>query len=133
MVESSSHNKDKKILVVDDYALTREMVRSILKNVGYKDVVHAVNGRTALAELEKETFDLIICDWNMPGLTGYDVLQKVRKSEINNNIPFLLLTAEAERDNVVKAIQSGVSDFISKPFTPGVLLEKVEAIFKAKV
>jgi two-component system chemotaxis response regulator CheY len=132
MPEVTAHNKDKKILIVDDYALTREMVRSILKNVGYKDVVHAVNGRAALAELEKETFDLIICDWNMPGLTGYDVLQKIRKGEINNKIHFLLLTAEAERENVVKAIQGGVSDFISKPFTPGVLLEKVESLFNKK-
>lgn len=121
---------DTNILVVDDYALTREMVRSILRNVGYKNINQAVNGRMAVTDIRDSeiAYDLIICDWNMPGLTGLDVLKKVREDEKTKGVPFLILTAEAEKEKVNAAIQNGVSDFLLKPFTPGILVEKVKQL-----
>ena len=94
------NQNDINILIVDDYALTREMVRSILKNVGYKNINQAVNGRMAVTDISEAevTYDLIICDWNMPGLTGLDVLKKVRAAEETKDVPFLILTAEAEKE-----------------------------------
>lgn len=118
------------ILIVDDYALTREMVKSILKNVGYKNINQAVNGRMAVTDISEAevAYDLIICDWNMPGLTGLDVLKKVRAAEETKDVPFLILTSEAEKEKVTAAINNGVSDFLLKPFTPGVLVEKVKQL-----
>lgn len=122
--------EEKHILIVDDYALTREMVRSILRNVGYRNITQAVNGRMAVNEIAENEFDLIICDWNMPGLTGLDVLKRVRGKQETKHIPFILLTAENERDKVEAAIETGVSEFLLKPFTPGVLLERVRRLIK---
>ncbi|MCL4154911.1 UNVERIFIED_CONTAM: hypothetical protein GTU68_026381 [Idotea baltica] len=106
------------------------MVRSILRNVGYKNINQAVNGRMAVTDIRDTeiAYDLIICDWNMPGLTGLDVLKKVRDDEKTKDVPFLILTAEAEKEKVNAAIQNGVSDFLLKPFTPGILVEKVKQL-----
>lgn len=127
---SDTDQNDINILIVDDYALTREMVRSILRNVGYKNITQAVNGRMAVTDISEAEiiYDLIICDWNMPGLTGLDVLKKVRGTEETKNVPFLILTAEAEKEKVTAAINNGVSDFLLKPFTPGILIEKVKQL-----
>ena len=114
------------ILVVDDQALTRSMVKSILKGLGYAVVLVAESANIAMELLENEKVDLIICDWNMPQMTGLEFLKKVRSIPSLRKIPFLMLTAEAYRENVSAAIAAGVTDYIAKPFTPDVLAEKVE-------
>lgn len=118
------------ILVIDDQALTRSMVKSILKGLGYAVVLVAENGPIALELLETEKVDIIICDWNMPQMSGLEFLKKVRANPATRKIPFLMLTAEAYRENVSAAIAAGVSDYIAKPFTPDVLANKVESTLK---
>lgn len=120
------------ILVVDDHSLTRTMVRSILKGVGYQNVFSAENGMAALQTVQSEKIDLIICDWNMPEATGFEVLQLIRGDERSKSIPFLMLTAEAYRENVKAAVEAGVTDYVIKPFTADILIEKVETAFKKK-
>ncbi len=116
---------DYKILVVDDHALTRDMVRMILKGLGFSDVTTAENGEVAFEAVKASYFDLIICDWNMPRFTGLELLTAVRTDKDFESTPFLMLTAEAYRDSVKAALDAGVTDYIAKPFTAGVLGEKV--------
>ena len=117
------------ILVVDDYALTRELLRSILKQLGFNNVICVEDGRRAIEKIREEAIDLVICDWNMPGMTGLEVLEAVRSDNKSKNLPFLMLTAEAYRENVVEAIKAGVSDYIAKPFTAQIINEKIEKVF----
>ena len=119
-----------RILVVDDHALTRAMVQSILKSAGFSQVVHADNGEMAIKRLTEQHIDLIVCDWNMPTVSGIDVLRFIRKNEIYKKIPFIMLTAEAYRRNLKEALEAGVTDYVVKPFTPDVLLQKVEDVVK---
>lgn len=116
---------DYKILVVDDHALTRDMVRMILKGLGFSDIITAENGEIAFDAVKANYFDLIICDWNMPRFTGLELLTAVRTNKDFESTPFLMLTAEAYRDSVKAALDAGVTDYISKPFTAGVLGDKV--------
>ncbi len=125
-------DKEISILVADDYALTREMLRSILKQFGFAHVVSVEDGKSALEKIREEKVDLVICDWNMPGMTGLDVLRAVRADPRNKHIKFLMLTAEAYRENVVEAMKAGVSDYIAKPFTAETLSLKLEALFGKK-
>lgn len=118
------------ILVIDDQALTRSMVKSILKGLGYAVVLVAESAPIALDLLESEKVDIIICDWNMPEMSGLEFLKRVRANPSTRKIPFLMLTAEAYRENVSAAISAGVSDYIAKPFTPDVLASKVEATLR---
>lgn len=130
MKESLSIEKRVRILVVDDHALTRNMVKSILKGLGYDHVYQAENGEAAVRRIFEGNIDLVICDWNMPGLTGIDVLKEVRADDAYKKLPFLMLTAEAYRENIAEAMRYGVSDYISKPFTSEVLGEKLSAVLK---
>ena len=116
------------ILVVDDQALTRSMVKSILKGFGFAVVHVAESAATGLTILNTEPIDLIICDWNMPGMTGFEFLSLVR--EQSETMPFLMLTAEAYQENVQAAIDAGVTDYVIKPFTADVLLNKVQGAIK---
>ena len=118
------------VLVADDYAMTREMIRSILKQLGFLNVTSVEDGKKALERLAAEKFDLIICDWNMPGMSGIELLRAVKKDPRFKEIPFLMLTAEAYRENVVEAVKAGVSDYISKPFTAQTLSEKIASVMK---
>ena len=123
---TSERNPDLMILVVDDHPITRNMVKAILKGLGYKNIFQAECGATAIQLLKTEKFELIICDWNMPQMSGLDVLKKVRDMKKYKAIPFLMLTAEAYRENVTAAMQSGVTDYIIKPFTADVLANKID-------
>jgi two-component system chemotaxis response regulator CheY len=111
--------------VVDDHGLTRDMVRMILKGIGFTDVTTAENGEVAFDAVKAAYFDLIICDWNMPRFTGLELLTAVRSNKDFEDTPFLMLTAEAYRDSVKAALAAGVTDYIAKPFTAGVLGQKV--------
>ncbi len=132
MVDGIKSSSGMRILIVDDYSLTRSMVQSILKGAGFQHVVHAENGAAALERLEQDDFDLVICDWKMPGVTGIEVLQHMRSQPRYKHIPFLMLTAEAYRSSVEQAMQAGVTDYVVKPFTASTLLEKVRTILKTK-
>ena len=123
-------DKTVKVLVVDDYPLTRDMVKSILRQLGFLNIASAEDGAMALHMLREERFGLVICDWNMPRLSGLAVLREVRAEERNKDLPFLMLTAEAYKENVVEAMKAGVSGYIVKPFTSQILSEKVTKVLK---
>lgn len=118
-----------KILVVDDFATMRRIIKNILRQGGYKNIVEADDGTTALPKLRTDTIDLVIADWNMPRMTGLDLLKAMRSDKALKDIPFLMVTAEARKDNIIEAIQCGASSYLVKPFTVEMLSEKIDQIF----
>jgi len=118
-----------KVLVVDDFATMRKIIKNVLKQINIENVIEAENGKHALEVLKKEPVDLIISDWIMPEMTGIDFLKACKEDESIKGIPFLMVTAEAQKDNIMEAIKAGVDNYIVKPFTP----EKLQgAIDKAR-
>jgi two-component system, chemotaxis family, chemotaxis protein CheY len=117
------------ILVVDDYQTMVRIIRNLLKQIGFENVDDASNGEDALAKLRSKNYGLIISDWNMEPMTGFQLLQKVREDELYANIPFIMVTAESKTDNVVAARNAGVSHYIVKPFNAGTLKAKIDAVF----
>ena len=105
-----------KVLVVDDFATMRRIVKNILTQLGYKNIVEADDGTTALEVLKSEKIDMIISDWNMPKMTGLDLLKTVRADADMADIPFIMVTAEAQQDNIILAVKAKVSQYIVKPF-----------------
>ena len=122
--------KNIKILVVDDFATMRKLVRNLLKQAGYENIVEAEDGVAALRILKSQKVDVIISDWNMPNMTGIELLKAVRADEETGKMPFLMVTAEASQDNVIAAVKAGVSNYIVKPFTAEVLNEKITKILE---
>jgi two-component system chemotaxis response regulator CheY len=118
-----------KVLVVDDFATMRRIIKNVLKQIGFTNVVEADDGTTALSVLKDNRVDLIISDWNMPKMTGLDFLKRVRGDESTKDIPFVMVTAEAQKDNVLQAVQAGVSNYIVKPFTADTVKEKLAKVF----
>ena len=119
-----------KILVVDDMATMRRIVKNILKQLGFSNTDEAENGQEALQKLRAATFDFVVSDWNMPVMTGIDMLRAIRADEKLKAIPVLMVTAEAQQANLVEAIQAGASNYIVKPFTAEVMQQKLGKIFK---
>jgi two-component system chemotaxis response regulator CheY len=119
-----------KILVVDDFATMRKVVRNLLKQGGYENIVEAEDGVTALKVLKSQKIDFVISDWNMPNMTGLELLKAVRADEELKATPFLMVTAEALQDNVIAAVKAGVSNYIVKPFTAEVLNDKIKKILE---
>jgi len=126
-----SVNKNLKILVVDDFATMRKVIRNLLKQGGFENIVEAEDGVAALKILQSQKVDFVISDWNMPNMSGLELLKAVRGSDDLKELPFLMVTAEALKDNVVAAVKAGVSNYIVKPFTAEVLTEKIEKIAKS--
>jgi two-component system chemotaxis response regulator CheY len=124
-------NKSLKILIVDDFATMRKVIRNLLKQGGFENVVEAEDGVAALKILQSQKVDFVISDWNMPNMSGLELLKAVRGSDDLKELPFLMVTAEALKDNVVAAVKAGVSNYIVKPFTAEVLTEKIEKIVKS--
>jgi two-component system chemotaxis response regulator CheY len=122
-------NTNIKILVVDDFATMRKIIKNILTQLGFKDIIEADDGSTALEILKKQKVDLIISDWNMPKMPGIELLKAVRSDENLKDIKFIMVTAEAQKENVVEAIKHGVNQYVVKPFTPETLKEKLEKVF----
>ena len=120
-----------KILVVDDFATMRKVIRNLLKQIGYENVVEAENGQIALRTLQSQKIDFVISDWNMPNMSGLELLKAVRADEDLKKTPFLMVTAEALKENVVEAVKAGVNNYIVKPFTAEVLEEKIKKIIDA--
>ena len=118
-----------KVMIVDDFATMRRILRNILKQIGFKNIIEADDGKHALKELKKEKVDLIMCDWNMPEMPGIDLLKKVRADDELKEIPFVMVTAEAQKDNILEAVKSGVSNYVVKPFTAETITEKLHKIF----
>jgi len=118
-----------KILIVDDFSTMRKIIRNILTQLGFKNILEADDGTTALEILKKEKVDLIISDWNMPKMSGLELLKAVRSDENLKDIPFVMVTAEAQKENILEAIKYKVNQYIVKPFTPETLKEKLEKVF----
>ncbi|MFA6412425.1 MAG: response regulator [Syntrophales bacterium] len=123
-------DKNIKILVVDDFATMRKVIRNILKQVQYENVVEAEDGVVALSILKSQQIDFVISDWNMPNMTGYELLKAVRADPEIGKTPFLMITAESLQENVVAAVKAGVSNYIVKPFTAETLNEKITKIME---
>ncbi len=121
-----------KVLIVDDFSTMRRIVKNILKQIGYSDIEEAEDGNTALARLRQGGFGLVVSDWNMPNMTGLDLLKAIRADNDLSSVPVLMVTAEAKKENVLDAIQAGVNNYVVKPFTADVLKEKIEKIFDTK-
>ncbi len=118
-----------KVLVVDDFATMRRIVKNILTQLGYKNIIEADDGATAVDILKKEKVDMIISDWNMPKMTGLELLKYVRADAGLANTPFIMVTAEAQQDNIILAVKAKVSQYIVKPFTAETLGEKIDKVF----
>jgi len=118
-----------KVLVVDDFATMRRIVKGVLKQLGFDSIVEAEDGSGALETLKKEKVGLIVSDWNMPKMTGLELLKAVRGDDNLKGIPFIMVTAEGQKDNVVEAVKAGVSNYIVKPFTPETFNEKLQKVF----
>jgi two-component system chemotaxis response regulator CheY len=123
-------NKDMKILIVDDFSTMRRIIKNLLRDLGFTNTAEADDGVTALPMLLNGNFDFLVTDWNMPGMTGIDLLKAVRADSRIKDMPILMVTAEAKRDQIVEAAQAGVNGYVVKPFTAAVLKEKIEKIFE---
>jgi two-component system chemotaxis response regulator CheY len=110
----------------------RRILKNILRQLGYSNIIEADDGTTALEVLRREKINFIISDWNMPQMSGLELLKAVRTSEEWKEIPFLMVTAEGQKENVIEAVKYRVNNYIVKPFTPEVLLEKINKIFEEK-
>lgn len=119
-----------KILVVDDFSTMRRIVKNILKQLGYENIEEAEDGSQAYNKLKSGSFGFVVSDWNMPNMDGLELLKKVRSDPDLKDLPFLMVTAEAEKEKVIAAIKAGVSNYIVKPFTAEVLKEKMDRIFE---
>jgi two-component system, chemotaxis family, chemotaxis protein CheY len=124
-------NTDLKFLVVDDFSTMRRIVRNLLKELGFTDVDEAEDGIVALQKLRAGTFDFVISDWNMPNMTGIELLRAIRADAGLRHLPLLMVTAEAKKENIVEAAQAGASGYIVKPFTAATLDEKLNKIFQS--
>lgn len=123
-------DKNMKILVVDDFSTMRRIIKNLLRDLGFTNISEADDGSTALPMLQSGDFDFLVTDWNMPIMTGIDLLKAVRADERLSTMPVLLVTAEAKKDQIVEAAQAGVNGYVVKPFTAETLKEKIEKIFE---
>ncbi len=123
-------NKDLRILVVDDFPTMRRIVRALLSELGYTNIVEAEDGRDALGVLHSQSVDFVVTDWNMPRMQGIDMLRAIRSDAKLASIPVLMVTAEAKREQILAAAQAGVNGYVVKPFTAVTLKEKIERIFE---
>ncbi|KAF0205738.1 MAG: two-component system chemotaxis family response regulator [Gallionellaceae bacterium] len=119
-----------KILVVDDFSTMRRIVRNLLKELGFANVSEAEDGVDALNKLRGEgNFEFVVSDWNMPNMTGIELLRNIRADAALKHLPVLMVTAEAKRENIIEAAQAGASGYVVKPFTAATLDEKLKKIF----
>lgn len=118
-----------KILTVDDFSTMRRIIRNILRQLGYTNITEADNGAAAFEVLQAQHIDFVISDSNMPNMSGLELLKAIRSDATLQQIPVLLVTADALKENVVEAVKAGVNGYIVKPFTAETLREKIEAIF----
>ena len=123
-------DKNMKFLVVDDFSTMRRIVRNLLKELGFTNVDEAEDGQVALHKLKTQHFDFIVSDWNMPNMTGLELLKALRADQQLKHLPFMMITAEAKRENIIEAAMAGASGYIVKPFTAATLEEKLNKVFQ---
>ncbi len=123
-------DKNMKILIVDDFSTMRRIIKNLLRDLGFNNTQEADDGNSALPMLQAGNFDFLVTDWNMPGMTGIDLLKAVRADPKLVNLPVLMVTAEAKRDQIVEAAQAGVNGYVVKPFTAVTLKEKIDKVFE---
>jgi len=119
-----------KFLVVDDFSTMRRIVRNLLKELGFTNVDEAEDGVAALSKLRSSHFDFVVSDWNMPNMTGLELLKEIRADANLKQLPVLMVTAEAKKENIIEAAQAGASGYVVKPFTAATLEEKLNKIFQ---
>ena len=119
-----------KFLVVDDFSTMRRIVRNLLKELGYSNVDEAEDGVVAMQKLTSGGFDFVVTDWNMPNMTGIELLRAIRANAQIAHLPVLMITAEAKKENIIEAAQAGASGYIVKPFTAATMAEKMAKIFE---
>ena len=122
-------DKNMSILIVDDFSTMRRIIKNLLRDLGFNNTAEADDGQTALPMLKSGKFDFLVTDWNMPGMDGLTLLKNVRQDESLCELPVLMVTAEAKRDQIVVAAEAGVNGYVVKPFTAATLKEKIEKIF----
>jgi len=123
-------DKNMKFLVVDDFSTMRRIVRNLLKELGFTNVDEAEDGVVALSKLKNGSFEFVVSDWNMPNMTGIELLQAIRADAELKNLPVLMVTAEAKKENIIAAAQAGANGYVVKPFTAATLEEKLNKIFE---
>ncbi|AAY38468.1 chemotaxis protein CheY [Pseudomonas sp. SZ57] len=123
-------DKNMKILIVDDFSTMRRIIKNLLRDLGFTNTSEADDGLTALPMLQSGAFDFLVTDWNMPGMSGIDLLREVRKDERLKSLPVLMVTAEAKREQIIEAAQAGVNGYVVKPFTAQALKDKIDKIFE---
>jgi two-component system, chemotaxis family, chemotaxis protein CheY len=123
-------NKNMRILIVDDFSTMRRIVKNLLNDLGFTNTAEAEDGNAALAALRASKFDFVVTDWNMPGMTGIELRKNIRADANLAKLPVLMVTAEAKREQIIEAAQSGVNGYIIKPFTAATLQEKLTKIFE---
>lgn len=123
-------DKEMKILIVDDFSTMRRIIKNLLRDLGFNNTSEADDGQTALPMLKSGKFDFLVTDWNMPGMDGLTLLKTVRSDDELCDMPVLMVTAEAKRDQIVVAAEAGVNGYVVKPFTAATLKEKIEKIFQ---
>lgn len=119
-----------KILIVEDMAAMRKILKDNLNKLGYMDIVETVDGKAALECLDEEEIDIILSDWDMPNMTGIELLREVRRKDAYKKLPFIMITAESQRENVIEAVESGVNDYITKPFDNEAISSKLDRLIK---
>ncbi len=122
-------DKNLSFLVVDDFSTMRRIVRNLLKELGYNNVEEAEDGVDALDKLKAGQFQFVVSDWNMPNLDGLEMLKKIRADDALKQLPVLMVTAEAKKENIIAAAQAGANGYVVKPFSAAILEEKLNKIF----
>ena len=117
------------VLIVDDYKTMIRIIRNLLKQIGFSDVDDAADGTEALGKMQQRKYGLVISDWNMEPMTGYELLKEVRTDEGLARTPFIMVTAESKTENVIAAKKAGVNNYIVKPFNASTLKSKIDAVF----
>jgi len=120
------------VLVVDDYGTMIRIIRNLLRQLGFVDIDDATDGASALAKMRAKRYGLVISDWNMEPMSGFDLLQQVRSDPNFGDTPFIMVTAESKTENVIAAKKAGVNNYIVKPFNAQTLKSKIEAVFAEK-
>ncbi len=123
-------DKNIRILIVDDFSTMRRIVKNLLNDLGFHNTTEADDGTSAMVELGRGSFDLVITDWNMPGMPGIDLLKAIRGDATLAKVPVLMVTAEAKREQIIEAAQAGVNGYVIKPFTAATLGDKLAKVFE---
>lgn len=123
-------NENMRILVVDDFQTMRRIIKNLLNQLGFNNITEAENGKQALVKLQGGGFDFLVTDWNMPEMSGIELVKAVREDPNLSELPVLMVTAEARREQIVEAAQLKVNGYVVKPFTAATLQEKLDRIFK---